>query len=324
MARKSILLSLICLYLSGCTTDKISMSSEVGGSSATSMSVTKNAPTPSGQSASGFGNGLGLTGKTGTLTNVLGQDSIGGLLDAGLGQGNIVSDLLGNPNNNDTGFLPALAAAASGQGPSNIFGSGAGITGDNGIIADIVGTDFGGVLLGSQGIIPASLAGGNDGLLGPLLAGENANPALATISQLLPASSQIAGFLQLPALGITGQGSVSEGLLGNNIAGNIAGNNGLLGGGSGGVLAGQLPTLSTPLGAVGQIAVDTLNVVAGNTDSPLGSLSGALGSGSPVLSPLLQNLDGGLTAPLQAAPVLAPVSNITSSLPIVGGLLSAP
>lgn len=349
MINKTLMLCTACLMLAGCVTDKISMSSEVGGAGASaspgatglSSVVGEGAETPLDQTG-----GLGVTGDDGAISNVIGADPIGGVLDGTLGEGNIIGQILGSPDGSSRGLVPELAAAAAGDSDADVLNGGLGVTGADGLLADLTGTDLGGAVLGTQGVIPASFAGGNDGLLGALLGDHVADPALGPVAQAVPTSAATDGLAQVPALGITGQGGVVSSTIGTDLVGNLIGAGGILGGGSSGVIGSQMPRGAAPLAPLGDAVVTTLNVVAGNTQSPLagtgigailGSLPGGLSSGAPaggsdalasvpvvggVLSGVTSALPTSQTSGAQTGGVLAPVTQAVGSLPVVGGLLS--
>lgn len=281
MITKTLILCSACLVLAGCVTDKISMSSEVsGGGSSTELrsagvsSIVDSEVSPIGVTTGALGTtgrGLGITGHNGVVANVVGVDPLGGILDGALGQGNIVSQILGT-SGGGKGLVPELAAAIAGDPDAVVLGGGLGIGGENGLLADLTGSDFIGAVLGTQGVIPASLAGGNDGLLGALLGNHLASPALGPVAQVVPTSALVNGLAQVPALGVTGQGGVVASLLGTDLVGNLTGTGGVLGGSSSGAIGSQLPQGSTPLLApLGGAVVGALNVVAGNAPSPLAS-----------------------------------------------------
>jgi hypothetical protein len=264
------------------------------------------------------------------VSNVLGTDPLGGVLVGAFGDGNFVSDVLGTSNGQGKGLVPSLAAAISGSGEGEMSGDGLGVTGKGGVIADLTGTDLGGAVLGVHGVIPSGISGGNDGFLGALLADENDNPTLQALAQLLPTSTVAAGLEEMPSLGLTGSGGVSEVVLGNDLVGNIVGSAGTAGGGGSGLVASSLPSTSLPTSALGDALTTGLNIVAGNTTSPLSTVGGALApASSAVSSGISQTLsginsigstNGGGTATTMNT-VTTTVSNTTGNIPILGGLL---
>src|SRR5690606_27384961 len=126
MSRRVLVASVICLGLAGCD-DKIAMSSEVGGSASRGIVTSITSP---GGGGGGTG-GLGVTGNDGVLGNVLGTDPLGGLLEAGLGQGNLVSAILGSTGG--TGLLPSAAAVLAGESGAEL--TGLGIFGSGGLVS---------------------------------------------------------------------------------------------------------------------------------------------------------------------------------------------
>jgi hypothetical protein len=338
---KTLILCSTCLVLAGCVTDKISMSSEVGGDGAgTSFRSTGVSSIVDGGAGAGpIGNtgGLGVTGDEGVIANVIGDDPLGGVLDGALGDGNIVSQILGSPDGTK-GLVPELAAGAAGDPDADILNGGIGLTGEDGLIADLTGGDFGGAVLGTQGVIPASLAGGNDGLLGALLGDHVDSPALGPVAEAVPTSALVAGLAQVPALGVTGQGGVVASLIGADLAGNLVGTGGVLGGGNTGAIGSQMPQGSAPLAPLGDAVVGALNTVAGNTQSPLAgtglgtilnSLPGAPSSGTtaggasiPVVGSVLSGSSNGGGLASTVTDALAPVTQAVGAVPVVGGLLA--
>ncbi|MDO9127917.1 MAG: hypothetical protein Q7U42_13715 [Parvibaculum sp.] len=343
MSGKALVASVVCLGLAACGTDKIAMSSEVGGGSGSRVvAAGANNSGGSGGAASGGGSGLGVTGGGGVLDNVVGTDPLGGYLDDMFGPGNPVSSILGSGSG---GLLPSAAAALAGDPDAEVVGLG--IMGEGGVIADIAGTDMLGGLLDTGGVVGASIAGGNDGLLGALLNDQAANPPLAPVAgplaSALPVSALTDALAGLPALGVTGSGGLVADLTGTDLAGNLLGQNTPAGGGNGGLLGNILPAGEPALGYIGQSTTGILNVIAGNEPSPSQSV---LAPAIPVLENILgtgAGIVGGAAAPVtgslgglpvvggalggtqsgtgSTAPVTGPVSGIVGGLPVVGGLL---
>ena len=356
MITRTLILCTTCLALAGCATDKISMSSEVSGGGSGGAEVRSTGVSsilsPEENPITAEGGGLGITGDNGVVSNIVGQEPLGGVIEGALGKDNIVSQILG-PSGGTGGLVPELAAAMAGDPDAVVLEGGLGIVGENGLIADLTGSDVGGAVLGVQGVIPASLAGGNDGLLGSLLGDHVANPVLGPVAEIVPANKLVNGLAQVPALGVTGQGGVVASLLGADLVGNLIGTGGALGGGSSGVIGSQLPQDSTPpLAPLGDVVGGVLNTVAGNAPSPLsgsgigavlnslpgatapsaspsapagapGDTAGALAS-VPLIGPMTSQVLGGATGALNGpiGGALAPVTKALSGVPILGGLLS--
>lgn len=348
MSGKALVASVVCMGLAACGTDKIAMSSEVGGGSGSRVVAASASNSGGTGGAASGGSGLGVTGGGGVLDNVVGTDPLGGYLDDMFGPGNPVSSILGSGSG---GLVPSAAAALAGDPDAEVVGLG--IMGEGGVIADLAGTDMLGGLLDTGGVVGASIAGGNDGLLGALLNDQAANPPLAPVvgplASALPVSALTDALAGLPALGVTGSGGLIADLTGTDIAGNLLGQNTPAGGGDGGLLGNLVPTGEPALGYIGQSATGILNVIAGNEPSPSQSVlapavpvlenilgtgagivggiaapvTGALG-GVPVVGSALGGTQAGTgtgssTGPL--APVTGPVSGIVGGLPVVGGLL---
>lgn len=333
MTRKTLVASVVYLALAGCVTDKIAMSSEVGGGSSR-VSAFSLANT-TGLAGSTGGTGLGVTGNGGVLDNVVGTGPLGGSLEDMFGTGNPVSAILGSGSN---GLVPSAAGALAGDPDAEVVGLG--VFGDGGLLADLAGTDMVGGALDGYGVVGASMAGGNDGLLGSLLNGRLASPPLAAMAQIasvLPASALDGALAQLPSLGLTGGGGLAEDLIGTGLAGNLAGTGPALGGGKDGQFGNLVPAGGAPLGTAGNAVNDVLGIVAGNTSSPA---QGVLAPAVPALDTILgtgASLPGGAPAPVSGAlgavpgagssavlPSASPAGAVTGALanvPVAGGLL---
>lgn len=322
MTGKALVASMVCLALTGCVTDKIAMSSEVGGGSSRVVGFTPNSSSTGGGSAGGAG--LGVTGNGGVLDNVVGSDPLGGTIEDRLGTGNPVSTILGAGAN---GLVPSAAGALAGDPDAEVVGLG--MFGDGGLLADLAGTDMVGGALDGNGVVGASMAGGNDGLLGSLLNDRLASPPLAAAGQIasvlpdsaLPVSALDTALAQLPSLGLTGNGGLSEDLIGTGLAGNLAGTGSAFGGGNGGQLGNLMPVSSAPLGPAGNAVNDVLGMVAGNTSSPV---QGALAPAVPALDNILgagASIPGGAPASSPAAIPAAAMIGALANVPVAGGLL---
>lgn len=220
-------LTLLCAGLAACGTDSISMSSEVGGGGARSAYATNQgggAATP----ASTTGNlsdgsvpvdGLGVTGDGGVLDNLVGADPIGGVIEGSLPQ---LADILGTkPGATTNGIVPEIAGALAGTGNGVLLPGGLGVTGEGGVIADLLGSDIGGDLLGGQGLIASNVAGGNDGLLGSLLGDDPSKALLVPVTNNLPLGQLTAALAGQASLGITGQSGLVADLLGSDLTAGV-------------------------------------------------------------------------------------------------------
>ncbi|GMV61786.1 MAG: hypothetical protein AMXMBFR74_09550 [Parvibaculum sp.] len=308
MSGRALVASLVCVGLAGCMTDKIAMSSEVGGGG--SSSVFARSAGSGGFGGEGGDAGLGVIGDGGVLDNVVGVDPIGGLLD-GLGPDNPLETILGGGS---AGLIPSAAAALAGDPDAEVVGLG--IAGEGGLVADLAGTDLLGGMLDTGGVLTASIAGGNDGLLGALLNDKVGEPPLAPVAgplaAALPSSALNDALAQLPALGLTGSDGLIADLTGTDLVGNLLGPDTPLGGGNGGQLGDIVPAGEPLLGYVGDATNGLLNVVAGNEISPADSLL------APAV-PVLDNILG--TGASVIGSVAAPVTDALGGVPVVGDVV---
>ncbi|WP_143710140.1 hypothetical protein [Parvibaculum lavamentivorans] len=346
MSGKSLMASVVCLGLAACGTDKIAMSSEVGGGGSSRIVAARADNSGGGGAGAGGSGGLGVTGGGGALDNIVGTDPVGGYVDELLGPGNPVTAILGSSGG--SGLVPSAAAMLAGDPDAEV--TGLGIAGEGGLLADLAGTDMLGGMLDTGGLVGASIAGGNDGLLGALLNSQAANPPLAPIAgpvaSALPVSVLADALAGLPALGVTGSGGLVADLTGTDVAGNLLGQSTPAGGGNGGLLGNLVPASQPPLGQVGQAGTGLLNIVGGNEPSPVSGilapampvLDNILGTGAGTIGGAIAPVTGALSglpvggtpssggsspapAPAPASGPLAPVTGIVGGLPIVGGLL---
>lgn len=342
---RTVALTLLCAGLAACGTDSISMSSEVGGSSARSGYATNQgggAVTPASSSLADGSvpvDGLGVTGDNGALDNLLGSDPIGGVIEGTLPQ---LADILGTkPGATTDGIVPELAGALAGSGDGVILPGGLGVTGEGGVVADLLGSDIGGDLLGDQGLIASNIAGGNDGLLGSILGDDPSKALLAPVTSNLPVGQLTAALAGQASLGITGQSGLVADLLGSDLtagvlpSGGVVG--GLLGGGDTGALGHALPDGQAPLAAVGDAVSGLLGAVAGTSPSPAGDsvntvlapVTDSLGN-VPVIGDVLGGVTGSTSTglPVSGDPVstinnvLAPVTGSSGALAPVTDALS--
>lgn len=309
MSGRIIVASLVCVGLAGCGTDKISMSSEVGGGGRSSV-VTRTSDSGGGFGGTTGDAGLGVTEGGGVLDNLVGMDPVGGLLD-NLGEENPLGNILGGGSD---GLIPSMAGALAGDPEAEVVGLG--LLGAGGLIADLAGTDLVGGSLDTGGVLTASIAGGNDGLLGALLNDRVASPPLAPVAEPLAGAIPVAALndalAQIPALGVTGEGGLLSDIVGTNVVGNLVGDNTPLGGGDGGQLGNILPAGDAPLGQVGDVATGLLDIVAGNEPSPAPSV---LAPAVPALENTL-GVGGGLVGG-----VVAPVTGVLGGVPVIGSVV---
>ena len=324
-------LTLLCAGLAACGTDSISMSSEVGGGGTRSGYATNQSASAASPASSSSGSiagdpvpvdGLGVTGEDGVLDNLLGSDPIGGTLEGALPQ---LADILGTkPDATTSGIVPEVAGALAGSGDGIIVPGGLGITGEGGVLADVLGSDVGGDLLGDQGLIAANIAGGKDGLLASVLGDNPTKGLLSPATNNLPLNQLTVALAGQPSLGVTGQSGLVADLLGSDLTAGVLPSGGaiggLLGGGDAGALGHALPDGQAPLAAVGTTVSGLLGVVAGTSPSPVGggvaSVSDALGS-VPVIGDVLGSVAGQAGAGLPSGD---PISSVTNALaPVTSG-----
>lgn len=339
------MVSSACLILAGCATDKISFASEVGGGGTpglpgspgdTGTPGDPGTPGTAGDPGAFLGdggtlsNGLGVTGDGGVLANVFGTDPIGGTIDGLLGDNNALTQIIGTPDDGtNRGLVPELAAAVAGDPDAVVLNGGLGVTGTDGLIADLTGSDLGGAVLGTQGVIPAGVAGGNDGLLGALLGDHVTDPLLAPVAQAVPTSTILDGLAQAPQLGVTGTRGVVDAVLGTDLVGNLVGTegavSGVLAGGSDGAIGSQLPAGDAPLAPLGDAVVQVLDIVAGSEPSPLaGALPALPGlpSGGSSTDPVGAVADQIGALPVVGTAIGTVLDSVSGGLPDGGGLPS--
>lgn len=219
------------------------------------------------------------------------------------------------PTFGTNGVIPSVADGTANGTSSSPFGTGLGVTGDGGLVADLIDPpDPATQAVGTNGVVPATVAGGQDGLLGNMVGGPNSNPLFPGVGTSISGySSRLTSNVQ--PLGITGSDGAVQNLLGTDYVGNVAGldgnANGELGGGSGGTLGGTVPSGNPPLGQAGTSTNQGLGVVAGNQPSPVPNPVPSSDGGN--LSNVLGQFGNGSGA--------AALSNLTGALPATGGNL---
>ena len=348
MFKRFITVSAACLALAACGSDS-HYTTEVGGGGTSTPTGIIGARGPAGAAGPAgpagpagapgtpgailgedgtLSNGLGITGSSGVVSNLLGVDLVGGALDTLLGSNNGVSNLLGSPEGSPSeGLVPELLASINGDASAQPLGDGLGIAGSGGLVTDLIGTDVVGALLGGQGTVATSIAGGNDGLLGSVL-GASSVPLLGEVGSALPLDTVTTTLATLPQLGITGQGGLENDLLGTSLVGNLLGTQGVLGAGDAGALGSAIPAGNPPLAPVGDVMNSLLGAGAGENPSPIavGNLTGG-GAGLPLVGDILGGVTGAPGTP-SALPVVGDVlSGVTgalqtpAALPVVGDVL---
>jgi len=230
-----------------------------------------------------------------------------------LGTGNGVSSITGTPEGSTTpGLVPTLANDVQNGSSTPLLGGGLGLTGTGGLVDDLIDPpDPATQSIGTDGMIPATLAGGQDGLLGNLIGGPDSKPLLPGVGQALSKLPLISPSSSMQQLGVTGEGGVSQNLFGRDLLGNVLGTqgtvNGALAGGSGGALGGTVPAGNSPLGT---LVDNTLGPLAGTSPSPIsGVLSGTGAGGIPVIGSVVTGVTGAL-------------GGGTGNLPVVGSVVS--
>ena len=231
----------------------------------------------------GAGNDLALQGITDPLLGTGGL--LGGGNDGALGQ--LLPSTVMDPLANGLSTITTPLADALPIDQINSSLPALGVAGDGGLLADVLGQDPVGPLIGTNGTLVALLGGGNDGALGDLTGGglpglpgggSGSNP-LSPIADLLggglPGSGGLPGIDGL-TLGVTGNGGLLADLIGQDPIGPALsplgpvadlldnGNSGLLGNilPAGGLAGGGLPGLPTG-GAGGSNPVANVPVVGG-------------------------------------------------------------
>jgi hypothetical protein len=253
------------------------------------------------------------------ISNLLGTDPAGGTVDSLLGTNNAVSQSLGTPDSsNQAGLVPHTLNTLATESSAPLIGNGLGITGTGGLVYDLIDpdhNDIGTQTVGTSGVIPATIAGGQDGLLGSLVGGPDSNPLLPAAGEALARLplDKITG--NIKPLGITGENGLDQRLQGTDMLGNLLGMQGQatapLAGGSNGTLGGTLPNGNPPLAALANSANSALGAAAGTSPSPVqGVLGGNLLNGA-------SGVAGNLPA---VGSVFQNVANTAGNLPVVGGL----
>jgi hypothetical protein len=253
------------------------------------------------------------------ISNLLGTDPAGGAVDSLLGTNNAVSQSLGTPDSSDqAGLVPRTLNTLTTESSAPLIGNGLGITGTGGLVYDLIDpdhSDIGTQTIGTSGVIPATIGGGQDGLLGNLVGRPDSNPLLPAAGDALAGLplDKITG--NIKPLGITGENGLDQRLQGTDMLGNLLGMQGQatapLAGGSNGTLGSTLPNGNPPLAPLVNSANSALGAAAGTNPSPVqGVLSGNLLNGASAVA-------GNLPA---IGSVFQDVANTAGNLPIVGGL----
>lgn len=229
------------------------------------------------------------------------------VLAAGLLSGCLASGGSGTPSSLVKGS--SGSASAFGAMPLGVSGSG-------GASEELLGTDILTPLLGSGGLVGATLGGGSDGPLAGNLPAESPIPE-GTLSPLTDALDMIA--TSVPQLGVSGNAGLGEDLLGHDITGMLLGTQDgavpvLLAGGNDAPLGSLVPEGTAPLAPVGDLLANI--IVGAQADSSQGNLNalapalgpivlsalGAGGGGGPVPDGVLPDL------PIdELSPILVPV-----------------
>ncbi|MEQ8268685.1 MAG: hypothetical protein RH982_15945 [Parvibaculum sp.] len=217
---------------------------------------------------------------------------------------------------------PSAIASGSAPAASALGGMEMGVSGEGGASEEVLGADLVSPLLGSGGLLGATLGGGSEGTLAGNVPEGGVVPA-GTLDPLTDGLAQVES--QAPPLGISGEDGLGEDLLGHDITGMLVGTGDglvptLLGGGSEGQLGDVAPADSAPLQPVGDLVAGVIEGAQANPND------GNLNALEPVLSPLILGLLGaggegegpvpGVALPAlpieQLAPVVVPVANIAT------------
>lgn len=218
---------------------------------------------------------------------------------------------------------PSLVGGGSSSGSASALGaSPLGVSGSGGVSEELLGTDILTPLLGSGGLVGATLGGGSDGTLAGNAPAGSPVPEGA-LSPLADALDMIAS--SAPPLGVSGDGGLGQDLLGHDITGMLLGTQDgaipvLLAGGNDAPLGGVAPEGSAPLAPVGDLLAGVIQ--GAQSDASQGNLNAL----EPVLSPIILGLlgasegggPGGTTLPElpteQLSPVLGPVAVLGTQL----------
>lgn len=183
---------------------------------------------------------------------------------------------------------PSAISAGSASNASALGGMQMGISGEGGASEELLGADIVSPLLGSGGLIGATLGGGSGGMLAGNVPAGGLIPA-GVMAPLTDGLAQIES--QVPSLGVSGEGGLGEDLLGHDITGMLVGTEGglipnLLTGGNDGQLGDIAPADSAPLAPVGDLLA---GIITGAQET---SSTDQLGALSPLLSPITLGLLG--------------------------------
>ncbi len=219
---------------------------------------------------------------------------------------------------------PSAIRSSSVSSTSAVAGTQLGVAGEGGVSEELAGADLLTPLIGGGGLVGATLGGGDEGVLAGNLPAESPIPADAT-APLTDGLAQIES--QVPHLGVSGEGGLSEDLLGHDITGMLVGTEGgavpvLLSGGGEAQLGSVVPEGTAPLAPVGDLAADLIGGAQAN------SSDGNLNALAPVLSPIILSVSGaggegdgpvpGVAVPSlpieQLAPVVVPAANAATQV----------
>lgn len=196
-----------------------------------------------------------------------------------------------------------------------------GITGSGGATEELLGTDILTPLVGSGGLVGATLGGGSDGPL----AGNIPSGGLVPAGALSPVTDAL-GQLEaaVPGIGVSGEDGLGEDLLGHDITGMLLGTEVgfvpvLLAGGNEAPLGGLAPEDAAPLAPVGDLVSGI--IIGAQADASQGNLNAL----EPLIGPLILGVLGaggegagpipGVALPElpteQLSPILGPVSVLT-------------
>lgn len=219
---------------------------------------------------------------------------------------------------------PSAVQSASVSSNSAIASTQLGVGGKGGVSEELLGTDLLTPLVGGDGLVGATLGGGEDGVLAGNLPAESPVPSGA-LAPLTDGLAQVQS--QVPSLGVSGDGGLGEDLFGQDIVGLLVGTEGglvpvLLSGGNEAQLGGAVPEGSAPLSPVGDLASDLIG--GAQADSSNGNLNAL----APVLSPIILSALGaggdgegpvpGVAVPSlpieQLGPVVVPAANAATEV----------
>jgi len=217
---------------------------------------------------------------------------------------------------------PSAIRSNSVSSTSAVAGTQLGVAGESGVSEELVGADLLTPLVGGEGLVGATLGGGEDGVFAGNIPADSPVPAGAAAPLTDGLAQAQSG---VPSLGVSGNGGLGEDLFGQDVAGLLVGTEEglipvLLSGGNDAQLGGIVPEGSAPLAPVGDLVAGLIG--GAQADSSGGNLNAL----APVVGPIVLGALGasgddegpapGVAAPAlpveQLAPVVVPLANATT------------